>query len=151
GANCIRENATSSEPASAFASIVFPTPGKSSRIMCPSLIRQRTQRRSVSSGACTTRARLSTSRRTVSAAAVLASACSGSLTQQLLGGIYDRRGNSVFRRLPDASFARGPDQHDLVLIGVEAEVVPRPLVVDDEIDPLAPQLLALPVESAPPA
>src|SRR5262249_28476561 len=142
GANCIRENATSSERASAFASIVFPTPGKSSRIMCPSLIRQRTQRRSVSSGACTTRARLSTSRRTVSAAAVLASACSGSLTQQLLGGIYDRRGNSVFRRLPDASFARGRDQHDLVLVGVEADVVPGHVVVDDEIDPFAAQFLA---------
>ena len=55
GVNCIRENETSSERASAFASIVFPTPGKSSRIRWPSPTRQRTHRRNVSSGAWTTR------------------------------------------------------------------------------------------------
>jgi hypothetical protein len=59
GVNWTRENSQSSERASAFASIVLPTPGKSSMIRWPSLIRQRTQRRSVSSGVCTTRARLS--------------------------------------------------------------------------------------------
>ena len=40
--NWRRENEQSSERASAFASIVFPTPGKSSMIRCPSLTRQST-------------------------------------------------------------------------------------------------------------
>ena len=53
--NCRRENEQSTERATAFASIVFPTPGKSSMIRCPSPTRQSTARRSVSSGACTTR------------------------------------------------------------------------------------------------
>ena len=42
GVNCMREKETSSDRASALASIVLPTPGKSSRIRCPSPTRQRT-------------------------------------------------------------------------------------------------------------
>src|SRR5207244_27926 len=67
GVNWMREKEQSSERASALASIVFPTPGKSSMIRCPSLTRHRTQRRSVSAGAWMTFARLSASRRTTSA------------------------------------------------------------------------------------
>src|SRR5689334_849743 len=141
GVNCMREKETSSERASAFANIVFPTPGKSSRIRCPSLTRQRTQRRSVSSGACRTRARLSTRARTLSAASVV-STRSGSLTQQLLCRIYDRRGDSVFRRLCHSALAGGGDQHDLVLLAVEADVATAHVVVDDEIDAFAVQFLA---------
>jgi hypothetical protein len=55
GVNWIRENEQSIDRASALASIVFPTPGKSSMIKCPSLTRQITLRRNVSSGACRTR------------------------------------------------------------------------------------------------
>ena len=60
--NWSREKSTSSERASAFASIVFPTPGKSSMIRCPSATRQIVQRRSVSAGAWTTRARFAATR-----------------------------------------------------------------------------------------
>src|SRR5512133_3056257 len=137
GVNCMRENDTSSERASALASIVFPTPGKSSRIRWPSPTRQRTHRRRVSSGAWTTRARLSVSARTDSAAVVVSTRSlrgSGSLMQQLLGRIYDRRGNSVFRRLAHAPLAGRRDEHHLVLLRVEADVVARHVVVDDEID-----------------
>src|SRR5438105_3221057 len=143
GVNCMREKETSSERASAFASIVFPTPGKSSRIRWPSLIRQRTHSRSVSSDACRTRARLSTSARAVSAAAgVSTRSLPGSLTQQLLRPIYDGRGDSVFRRPRDALFAARRDEHDFVLVGVEADVAAGDIVVDDEIDAFPVQLLA---------
>src|SRR5690348_8907285 len=141
GVNCMRENDTSSERASAFASIVLPTPGKSSRIRWPSPTRHSTHSRSVSSGACTTRARLSTSARTVSAASVV-SMRSGSLTQQLLGRIYDRRGNSVFRGLLDPPLAGRRDEHHLVVLGIEADVGTGHVVVDDEIDPFAVEFLA---------
>src|SRR5438552_6087627 len=120
GVNCMRENETSSERASAFASIVLPTPGKSSRIRCPSLIRQRTQSSNVSSGAWRTRARLSVSVRIASAAAVVSTRSLGdSLTQQLLRRIYDRRGDSVFRRLRHPALPRRRHQDDLVLLRVE--------------------------------
>src|SRR5437660_7508819 len=143
GVNCMRENETSSERASAFASIVFPTPGKSSRIRCPSLTRQSTQSRSVSSGACRTRARFST-RAWIDAAAGAVSTRSlpGSVTQELLGRVDDRRGDLVLRRLADAALAGCADESHLVVHGVEADVVPCDVVVDDEIDPLQLQPLA---------
>ena len=50
GVNWSRENEQSTERASAFARVVFPTPGKSSMIRCPSERRQRTENSSVSSG-----------------------------------------------------------------------------------------------------
>src|SRR3954451_1421593 len=143
GVNCRRENDTSSERASAFASIVLPTPGKSSRITWPSLTRESTHRRSVSSGACTTRPRLSISAPIVSAASVSSTrSLRGSLTQQLLGRIYDRRRDSVFRRLRHATLTRLRHEDDLVLVGVEADVASGHVVVDDEIDSFAVQLLA---------
>src|SRR5437763_8111008 len=143
GVNCMRENETSSERASAFASIVLPTPGKSSRIRWPSLIRRRTQSRSVSSGACRTRARLSVSPRIVSAAAVVSTrSLRGSLTQQLLCGIYDRRGDPVFWSLRDPPLAGRGHEHDLVLLRVEADIAAGDVVVDDQVDALALQLLA---------
>src|SRR5947209_6167309 len=143
GVNCMRENETSSERASAFASIVLPTPGKSSRIKCPSLTRQRTQRRSVSSGAWTTRARLSTTARIDSAApAVSTRWLPGSLTQKLLRRIYDRGRDSVFGRLRHLALGTGCHEDDFVLLGIEADVFARDVVVDDEVDALALQFLA---------
>src|SRR5919108_1363114 len=66
----------------------------------------------------------------------------GSLTQQLLRGIYDRGGDPVFRRLGDAPLACRRHEDDLVLLGVEADVVAGHVVVDDEIDTLPVQFLA---------
>src|SRR5919108_646046 len=143
GVNCMRENETSSERASAFASIVFPTPGKSSRIRWPSLIRERTHSWSVSSGAWSTRARLSTSKRTISAAAVVSTrSLPGSLTQELLCPIYDHRRDSVFRRLRHGFVPACRDEHDLVLVGVEADVGARDVVVHDEVHVFALELVA---------
>ena len=51
GVNCRRENEQSTERASDLASVVFPTPGKSSMIRWPSERRQRVANSSVSSGA----------------------------------------------------------------------------------------------------
>src|SRR5436853_329049 len=123
GVNWSRENDASSERASAFASIVFPTPGKSSRIRCPSLIRQRTQSRSVSAGAWTTVARLSTIRRIVSAADSTATACLSAASsipsfEQRLGLVQDRGGDLLLRRLGDPPLALRRDHDHLVLVGV---------------------------------
>src|SRR2546426_4149 len=143
GVNCMRENDTSSDRASAFASIVLPTPGKSSRIRWPSLTRQSTHRRSVSSGACTTRATFSTRARIDSAASAVSTRwLPGSLTQELLGGIYDRRRDPVLRRLRQAALDAGSDEDDFVVLRVEADVVAGHVVVDDEIDALAVEFLA---------
>src|SRR6266516_3408667 len=60
GVNWRRAKWQSSDRASTLASIVLPTPGKSSMIAWPSATRQSTMRRSVASGAWTTRARFST-------------------------------------------------------------------------------------------
>src|SRR5438105_2715196 len=150
GVNWMRENETSSERASAFASIVFPTPGKSSSIRWPSATRQRTQSRSVSSGACTTRARLATTASIVRPASAVRRA-SGSLTQQLLSPIYDHGGDLVFRRLADSLLPVLPDEDDLVLRRVEADVVAGHVVEDDEVDPLGAELLARTRKAARPA
>ena len=106
--NCMRENETSSERASALASIVFPTPGKvledqmaladqaeDTEAQC--LVGRMDDpaqgcRRSRGSS----RPRPSLSTRWLP----------GSLTQQFLGGIYDRRRDLVFRRLRHAGAPR---------------------------------------------
>src|SRR6266851_9412641 len=143
GVNCMRENETSSERASALASIVFPTPGKSSRIRWPSLTRQSTQRLSVSSGAWTTRPRLSTMARIVSAAGMLSrDRLSGLLMQELLGCIHDRRRDLVLRSLGDEALSGRRDQDDLVVPGVETDVAAGDVVVDDEVGTLVFQFLA---------
>src|SRR5436190_8935245 len=121
GVNCRRENDTSIDRASAFASIVLPTPGKSSSIRWPSARRQRTQRRSVGSGAWTTRPRLPTTFSIVVAASAARSG-SGSLMQQLLRPLYDRGCDSVFRRLRHCALAVALDDHYLVVRHVEADV-----------------------------
>src|SRR5438105_6210310 len=153
GVNWRRENDASSERASALASIVFPTPGKSSRIRCPSLTRQRTQRRSASAGAWTTAARLSTIRRIESAAASTSTGClpvavsSIPLSKQALGLVEDGGGDALLARLGNPPLAAGRDDHDLVLYGVEADVGSRHVVEDDEVGAFARALLACALEA----
>src|SRR5438034_911144 len=74
GVNCSREKEQSIERASAFASVVLPTPGRSSMIRWPSASRQRTVSCSVSAGACTTPARFATMRRIASSEPILVAA-----------------------------------------------------------------------------
>src|SRR5919108_3207598 len=151
GVNWSRENDASSERASAFASIVFPTPGKSSRIRCPSLIRQRTQSCRVSAGAWTTVARLSTIRRIVSAADSTATACLSAASsipsfEQHLCLVEDRGGDPLLRRLRDPPLALRRDHDHLVVYGVEADVGSPHIVVDDQIGAFAVALLARALE-----
>src|SRR5438874_6205726 len=132
GVNCMREKETSSERASALASIVFPTPGKSSRIRWPSPTRQSTQSCSVSSGACRTRARLSTKARIDSAASAVSTRwLPGSLTQQLLRRVDDRSCDAVLRRLLHVPLGVGGNEHHLVVLRVEADVFAADVVEDD--------------------
>src|SRR6266566_1197568 len=139
GVNWSREKEQSSERASAFASIVFPTPGKSSMIRWPSLIRQRTQRRSVSSGTCRTRPRFAPIAWTTCAPSSMRA---GSLaaSKQLLGLVQDRGGDLALGRLGDAALTAGSDQDDLVVGRVEADVVAGDVIEDDEIDSLCNSL-----------
>src|SRR5256885_3492274 len=153
GVNWSREKDASSERAGAFASIVFPTPGKSSRIRCPSLIRQSTQSRSVSAGAWTTVARLSVIRRIVSAADTTATACLSAASsirsfEQRLCLVEDRGGDPLLRRLGDPPLALRRDHDHLVVYGVEADVGSPHVVVDDEIGAFAVALLARTLQPA---
>ncbi len=107
GVNWTREKEQSSERASALASIVFPTPGKSSMIRWPSLIRQRTHRRSVSSGACTTRPRLSRMAWAVCAASATRSGLLPISSKQALDFIENRGCDLTLARLGDAAVAVG--------------------------------------------
>src|SRR5438067_7199363 len=144
GVNWSRENEASRERERAFASIVFPTPGKSSRIRWPSLTRQRTLSSSVSAGARTTVATLSTMRRMVCApvASAVRGSLPGSLTQQLLRPVDDRRRDLPLRRLRDGLFSVNRDEDYLVLSRVEPDVVAGHIVVDDEIEALVFELRA---------
>src|SRR5919201_5952296 len=146
GVNCSRENEQSSERARAFASIVFPTPGKSSMIRWPSLIRQSTLRRSVSSGAWTTRARLSTIARAISAASAARSSLAAS-SKELLRLVQDRGCDLALRSLRHPALAAVPDQDDLVVGRVETDVVAGDVVEDDQVCALGGQLLARPGET----
>src|SRR6476659_2464606 len=148
GVNWIRENVQSTERASAFASIVFPTPGKSSMIRWPSLTRQSATRRSVSSSAWTTRATFSTTRSTVRAD-VAASTGLGSVLIQQRDRLVEHRGRDPrLRRLGDALLPVAGDQDHFVVLRVEADVGSGHIVVDDEIDVLVREHRALPLEPA---
>src|SRR5436190_20514420 len=108
GVNWRRENEQSSERASALASIVLPTPGKSSMIRCPSATRQRTTSRSVSPDACTTRRRFASIAATRSAGT---GSTAGS-AKQALHLVEDRRRDLVLRRLRDRALAAdGNERH----------------------------------------
>src|SRR5581483_300002 len=144
GVNWRRENEQSSERARAFASIVFPTPGKSSMIRCPSATRQRTTRRSVSAGACTTRPRFATIAATRSAAA---GAAAGS-AKEPLHLVEDRRRDLLLRRLRDEPLAGRRDDRHFVVRRLEADVGTADVVEDDEVGVLPVALLAGALEAA---
>ena len=135
--NWRREKEQSRERAIALASIVFPTPGKSSMIRCPSLTRQRTQSRSVSAGAWMTLAEVlgePADRRRPTAAVAVASLLlhqTSRSTSSRIAAAISSFGALSTRRSP----VRGED-HDLVLGGVEAHVVSGYVVVDDQVDAL---------------
>src|SRR5215216_4642092 len=147
GVNWIRENEQSTDRASALASMVFPTPGKSSMIRCPSAIRQRAASRSVSAGACTTRATLAAIPAIASLDAVgsRAPSTAGLSTlrlEQALRLVEDHGGDALLRRLRDGALALGRDEHDLVVGRVEAHVGARHVVEDDQVQVLRSELLA---------
>src|SRR6185437_13370661 len=139
GVNCSRANEQSSERASAFASIVLPTPGKSSMIRCPSATRQRTTRRSVSSGAWTTRPRFSTIVEICPLGA--GSTARSAIGDQRLDLVEDGRRDLVLRRLGNRPLGRCSEERHLVLVRVEADVGSAHVVEDEEIGALAGELL----------
>src|SRR5918911_704214 len=127
----MRENEQSTERASALVSIVFPTPGKSSMIRCPSATRQRTTRRSVSSGARTTWARFATTRATTSAARAGSSrslSIAIALRQHPHRLVEDLCGDPLLARLRDAPLGARSDEDNLVVRRVEADVVAADIV-----------------------
>src|SRR4051794_698525 len=171
GVNWRREKSQSSDRASAFASIVFPTPGKSSMIRWPSATRQRTTSRRVSAGAWTTRARLPAIAATRSAgcgasagreAAQLGTSggdglgpClssravpSGSAKEQALHLVEDGRRDLVLRRLLDEPLPGRGDERHLVVAGIEADVVAPHIVEDEEVGVLVGELLPRAPQSA---
>src|SRR5919201_419277 len=149
GVNWRRENEQSIERASAFASAVFPTPGRSSIIRWPSASRQRTVSSSVSAGACTTPARLSTMRRIATAGSVRAAALrtgsSITLLHQSRDLVHDLGRDQLLRRLRHVALSLSGYQHDLVGGRVEPDVVPRDVVEDDQVGTFCLQRLARPL------
>src|SRR5213082_479219 len=139
GVNWRRANWQSSERASALASIVFPTPGKSSMIACPSATRQRTMRRSVSSGAWTTRPRLSAIVR-ISPSGTGSTARSA-ISHQGLHLVEDCLCNFLFGCFRNRSRSGCREQGDFVVGGVEADVLTGDVVENEEVGALARELL----------
>src|SRR3954470_12779554 len=137
GVNCRRENEQSTERASAFASIVFPTPGKSSMIRCPSPTRQRTTRRSVSSGACTTRPTLAAIAAKSSAAPVTGRGSLRASMQHPLDLVQDGRGDLGLPRARHVAATVAREDDDLVVVAVEADAVSRHVVVNEQVEALA--------------
>src|SRR5437764_11723813 len=142
GVNCRRENEQSTERASAFASVVLPTPGRSSMIRWPSASRQRTVSSSISCGACTTDARLSTRRFVALAAFARTAALTGSsIVHQPHDLVDDLTRDPLLGRLLDPALAAPADEDDLVRRGVEADVCAGDVVEDDEVGALCLELL----------
>ena len=114
GVNCRREKEQSIERASAFASVVFPTPGRSSMIRWPSASRQRTVSCKVSSGAWTTPPRFATIRRIDSSEPIRVAAL--------------RSGSSITSSPPASRSRRGSHLRfaPSVLCGFAALLPPRP-------------------------
>src|SRR4030088_180019 len=143
GVNCSRENEQSSDRASAFASIVFPTPGKSSMIRCPSATRQSTTRRSASCGAWTTRPRFAT----IAAARSAGSGARAGSAKQALHLVENRGGALLLRCLRDRPLATCAEQCHFVVGRVEADVGAAYVVEDEQIGLLPCELVACALES----
>src|SRR3954452_17769077 len=138
GGNWGREKEQSSERARAFASIVFPTPGKSSMIRCPSATRQSTVMRSVSSDACTTRRRFATiaSTRSAGAGATARSA------KQALHLVEDLCSDLLLGRLRELAISTGCEERHLVVARLEANVASPHVVEDEQVCVLVRELRA---------
>src|SRR5690348_13281444 len=139
GVNWRRAKLQSRERASALASIVLPTPGKSSMIACPSATRQRTTSRRVSSGAWTTRPRFSTIVEISLPGA--GSTARSAIPQQRLHLVEDRACDLLLRCLRHGPLGFGRQERHLVLVRVEADVGSRDVVEDEEVGPLTGELL----------
>ena len=155
--NWTRWKRSSSDRASAFASTVFPTPGTSSTSTWPSANRQSSGSRSVSCEAWTAEPRFSTTTRRERGRDLAGRVSRSSafslirLLEQPLDLVEDRAGDRTLRRLPDGPIAVVTDEHDLVVLAVEADVVAAHVVVDDEIDVLVRQHRPLACETVPSA
>src|SRR5579871_373697 len=145
GVNWSRAKRQSSERASAFASIVFPTPGKSSTMRCPSATRQRTTRRSDSSGACTTRPRFAVIDWRTSAGA--GSRARSAIREKCLHFVEDQSGDFALRSLRKDAVAGGGDERDGVLGRVEADAGPRDVVEHEQVGALAFEFRARAIEA----
>src|SRR5918994_1049979 len=147
GVNCMREKSTSTERESALASVVFPTPGRSSMIRCPSATRERTTNRSVSSGACTTRRRFSTISAIARAeSATVTRSVPIASSKELHHLVEDLLGDLTLRGPRDRALAAVGHQGHLVRVAVEADVRPRYVVEDDQVRALVGQLAASAVQ-----
>src|SRR5204863_1178665 len=98
----------------------------------------------VSPEACTTRRRLAAIAPTRSAGA---GATAGS-AKKALHLVEDLRGDLPLRRLCEGLLPRRRHQRHLVVGCLEADVAPRDVVEDDQVDVLANQLLPCSVEAA---
>src|SRR5262245_13715331 len=108
-------------------------------IACPWATRQRTIRRSVSSGAWTTRPRLSA---IVRISPFRAGSTTGStMLDQDLHLVEDRLRNLLFRCFRNPPLSGCGQESDLVVGGVEADIRPRHVVEDEEVGALAGELL----------
>src|SRR3954463_1901114 len=169
GVAWMRANSQSSERASDLASIVLPTPGKSSRMMGPSHSSAITHRSSRPSGAWITRATFSITRRATTPALAIArewvESCSSDASTGVLSS--DRRtllygsasglvpqcvqngcGAGLFGGSRDQLLSLGRHQHDFVEAAVEADVGAADVVHHDHVGTLAFQLGASPIDGA---
>src|SRR6476661_9382736 len=161
GVAWMRANSQSSERASDLASIVLPTPGKSSRMRWPSHSSAITHRSSRPSGAWITRATLSITRRAMAPALVIAwdwvESCSSDASTGVLSS--DRRtllyggagglvpqcvqngcGAGLFGASRYQLLSLGRHQHDFVEAAVKADVATADVVHHDHVGALAFQL-----------
>src|SRR3954469_19544774 len=145
GVNCRPEQGALTERASALASIVLPTPGKSSMIACPSATRQRTIRRNVSSGAWTTRPRFPT---IVWISPFRAGSIARSaISDQGLHLVEDRRCDLPLRCFRNRPLSGCREEGHLVVDRVEPDVRAGDVVEDEEVGALACQLVARAIEA----
>src|SRR3954470_20841603 len=159
---CTRAKARSSERAMARASVVLPTPGRSSTSTWPSATSATSTSSSTSSRTSTARRTFPATRRMVSAASSSSEGvmCSGTLMASLPPGLRlrterswgdglraqgddvleDRRGDLGLARQRHVALVGGGDDRDLVGRHVEARIGARDVVEHDGVQALVAQL-----------
>src|SRR5262245_7958132 len=162
--HCTRANCRSSARATDRASVVLPTPGRSSMRMCPSATMQtrtrsssslRTSTASVTASATWRRnscALASSASPTEPGSSMLSvlivrllprSSCGGPFSvAQVADHVEDYPRNLGLGRTRHMALAVGRDDRDLVLGSLEADVRARDVVDHDGIEPLARELVA---------